>query len=457
VGERIPEEESMAPSRSRTQLPEIMPPSLAATSRLTRRNFLRGAGLGAGALTLPSLLAACGGGSGGGSSSGTLTVGANEAVGSGRAFDQMKARLTAFDKQASGLTLKTKYVDHNTFQEGINNYLQGNPDDVFTWFAGYRVRSFADNGLVGDVSDVWPIDGVNDAFKKASTGSDGKQYFVPTNNYPWAVFYFKSLWEKNGYEVPKTLDELVTLSKKMKADGLEPIAFADKDGWPAMGTFDILNMRINGYDYHIKLMAGDESWESDQVKTVFDTWRGILPYHQADALGRTFQESVSSLQQKKTGMYFLGLFLTDTLPVEQQQDIDFFTFPEVDTNIGADAIDAPIDGFCMSANPKNEKGAKDLLRFLGSAKANDVLNTQKIPQISTNANAQTSNYTDLQKRAADFIGQQKSIAQFLDRDTDPAFASTVMIPALQQFLKQPDDIDGLVKSIEQQRKSIFAG
>ena len=47
----------------------------------------------------------------------------------------------------------------------------------------------------------------------------------------------------------------------MKKDGLTPIAFGDKDGWPAMGTFDILNMRINGYDFHVSLMAGKEAWD----------------------------------------------------------------------------------------------------------------------------------------------------------------------------------------------------
>ena len=434
----------------------LLPPSVVATSAFSRRSFLRGLGVGAGVLTLPGLLAACGGGDGG-SSSGELTVGINEAKGSGRAYDQAKGRLDAFAKQAKDTTLKVNYVDHNTFQEGINNYLQGNPDDVFTWFAGYRMKAFADKGLLGDISDVWPIDGLTDTYKQVSTASDGKQYFVPTNNYPWALFYFKSLWEEKGYTPPTTLDELVALCKQMQKDGLDPIAFGDKDGWPAMGTFDILNMRINGYDYHLSLMAGEEAWDSDQVKTVFDTWRGLLPYHQPDSLGRTWQEATSSLQQKKSGMYLLGLFLTDSLPLDQQKDIDFFTFPEVDSTIGADAIDAPIDGFCMSPNPKNEQGAKDLLAFLGSPKANDALNEQKIPMISVNANADTSNYTDLQKRAADFIGQQKSIAQFLDRDTDPAFASTVMIPSLQAFIKSPDDIDGLVKSIEEQRKSIFVG
>ena len=109
--------------------------------------------------------------------------------------------------------------------------------------------------------------------------------------------------------MPTTLDELNTLGAQMKKDGLIPIAFADKDGWPAMGTFDILNLRINGYQFHVDLMAGKEAWTSDKVKKVFDTWAGLLPLHQPDALGRTWQEAAQSLQQKKSGMYLLGLFV----------------------------------------------------------------------------------------------------------------------------------------------------
>ena len=35
----------------------------------------------------------------------------------------------------------------------------------------------------------------------ASTGEDGKQYFVPLYNYPWAVHYRKSVFEANGFSV----------------------------------------------------------------------------------------------------------------------------------------------------------------------------------------------------------------------------------------------------------------
>jgi multiple sugar transport system substrate-binding protein len=436
----------------------MVPPSVAATNALRRRSVLKGAlGVG-GALAVPGLLTACGsdegssssGGSGGG---GDVTFGSNE---TGNEFaKQREAMAKDFQAKNGGTTVRINAVDHNTFQENINTYLQGGPDDVFSWFAGFRMRFFAEQGLIGDVSDVWPIEGLSESFKEASTGEDGKQYFVPQSYYPWAVFYRKSMFEQAGYEVPTTYDQLVALSKRMQGDGLVPIAFGDKDGWPAMGTFDMLNMRINGFDYHISLMAGDESWDSPEVKRVFETWRELLPYHQPDALGRTWQEAAQTLQQKKAGMYILGTFVNEQFP-DDEADLDFFTFPEIDPAIGAGAIDAPIDGYCMSAEPENEEGAKAWLRYLGSADSlTAVTEADLLPFISANENADTSTLTPLQQKSAELVQSAENIAQFLDRDTRPDFASSVIIPSLQAFIREPNDIDGLTKSIESQKQSIF--
>jgi multiple sugar transport system substrate-binding protein len=352
--------------------------------------------------------------------------------------------------------VKVNTVNHENFQENINNYLQGNPDDVFTWFAGYRMQFFASQGLAGDISVVSAgHSGMSEALKAASTGEDGKQYFVPLTTYPWGLFYRKSVWQEKGYQPPKTLDELVTLAKQMQKDGLVPIAFADKDGWPAMGTFDQLNLRINGYQFHIDLMAGKQAWDSPQVKKVFDTWRELLPYHQTDSLGREWQEAARALQKKQAGMYLLGMFVGEQFPENQRDDLDFFTFPEIDPAIGTGAIEAPIDGVMMRAKPKNEDGAKQFLKFTGTAEAENVLLKANNTVIGASTEADASNYTGLQKKAAEFIGSAESIAQFLDRDTRPDFASTVMIPGLQSFIKNPSDVDGLTKSLENQKKSIF--
>ncbi|GAA0899754.1 ABC transporter substrate-binding protein [Virgisporangium aurantiacum] len=423
---------------------------------LGRRALLRGAGA-MGALAAVPTLAACGddddGGADEGSGAGEVTFGSNE-VGSTFA-KQRKAAVDDFQSKNSGITVKLNEIDHNSFQENINNYLQGNPDDVFSWFAGYRMQFFARRKLIGDVSDVWPLEGVSDAFKTASTGEDGKQYFVPQSYYPWAVFYRKSLFAERNYAIPKTLDELYALADKMKKDGLTPFAFADKDGWPAMGTFDILNMRINGYQFHIDLMAGKKSWEGAEVKKVFQTWKTLLEYHQPDSLGRTWQEAAQGLHQKKSGMYMFGTFIIDQIPQADREDIDLFNFPEIDSKIGASAIDAPIDGFCMAAKPKNKAGAKKFLKYLASTDASQQASNLGEPFIASNSKADTAKYTTLQKKSAELVSQAKNIAQFLDRDTRPDFASTVMIPALQEFIKSPGNADSILKSIESQKKTIF--
>ena len=43
----------------------------------------------------------------------------------------------------------------------------------------------------------------------------------------------------------------------------------------------------------------------------------------------------------------------------------------------------------------------------------------------------------------------------MDRDTRPDFASTVMIPSLQSYLKAPADASSILKNVEAQKKSIF--
>ena len=149
-------------------------------------------------------------------------------------------------------------------------------------------------------------------------GNDGKVYGIPVDYYPWAVFYRKSVFADKGYTVPTTWDDLKTLCTKMQTDGLTPIAFGDKDGWPAQGTFDILNLRLNGYDFHVGLMAGKEKWTDPKVTAVFQKWAEFLPYHAKDYAGLTWQNAADTLVQKKSGMYLLGLFVSGPVHGDQE-------------------------------------------------------------------------------------------------------------------------------------------
>ncbi|MFF1292902.1 MULTISPECIES: ABC transporter substrate-binding protein [unclassified Streptomyces] len=421
----------------------------------SRRSVLRGIGgaavLGAG---IP-LLSACGG-SGASSDPKTVTLGskASDPVPK-KAF----ADIYAGFKKGSGITVDVNTKDSNTFQEQINAYLQGTPDDVFTWFAGYRMQFFAAKGLATPIDDVWQTIGGNfpEAMKKLSKGEDGKYYFVPLYSYPWALFYRKSVFKQYGYEVPTTWDQLVALCKQMEKDKLVPIAFGDKDAWPALGTFDQINFRQNGYDFHVDLMAGKAAWTDAKVRKVFDLWTEILPYHQEGATGRTWQDAAQTLASKKAGMYLLGTFVaqqfTDKAALD---DLDFFAFPEIDPAYGQDTVEAPTDGFMMSKSPKNKAGAVKLLEYLGTPAAEEIYLKSDPSVVAASTKASTDAYTALQKKAYEMISGAKSLTQFMDRDSRPDFTSTVMQPALQKFVRDPKGIDSLLSSIERQKKTIFA-
>ncbi|MER7837019.1 extracellular solute-binding protein [Streptomyces sp. NPDC096040] len=422
----------------------------------SRRNVLRGAGsaallAGAG---IP-LLSACGG-SGSSSDPKTVSLGSNssDAVPK-KAFAEIYA---AFTKQ-SGVKVDVNTKDHNTFQEQINSYLQGTPDDVFTWFAGYRMQFFAAKNLASPIDDVWAKIGDNfpDAMKQLSKGEDGKYYFVPLYTYPWAIFYRKSVFQAKGYEVPTTWEAFVALCKKMKGDGLVPIAFGDKDAWPAMGTFDQINFRLNGYDFHKSLMAGKEAWTDPKVKAVFDHWAEILPYHQDGFMGRTWQDAAQTLVSKKAGMYVLGSFVGQQFTNKADlDDLDFFAFPELNSAYGQDTVEAPTDGFMVSKSPKNHAGVVKLMEYLGTPEAESIYLKADNSVVAASSKADTSSYTALQKKAYTMISGAKSLTQFMDRDSRPDFTSTVMQPGLQKFLQNPKGVDSLLSSIERQKKTIFA-
>src|SRR5579871_2036901 len=149
--------------------------------QFSRRSALRGLAVAAGLATVPGALAACSssassaGGAGtsasGGTSGGTISFGSNY---SDPAPKQAFAALVANAKKATGVSISINTVDHNTFQNDITSYLQGTPNDLATWFAGYRMQYFAAQGLLSPIDDVWDKIGANfsDAVKALCKGAD---------------------------------------------------------------------------------------------------------------------------------------------------------------------------------------------------------------------------------------------------------------------------------------------
>jgi multiple sugar transport system substrate-binding protein len=387
---------------------------------------------------------------------GPVSLGSNQSDAAPKAA--MQQVVDAFTA-ATGIVVNVSTTDNATFEKRISTYVQGRPDDVFTWFAGYRMRVLANQGLTGDLTDVWSEIGADftDAYRLVATADDAKPYFVPFYNYPWVFLYRRSLWEQHGYQPPKTWSELLALGDRMQADGLVPIAFGDKEGWPAMGYFDILNMRLNGYDFHIGLMDGREKWTDPRVKAVFERWRLLLPYLQPAAETRSLQEAAQSMLNQDAGMLFAGTTAGEEATDEQLSDLDLLEFPLLGTSFDAEkAVDAPTDGFMMKKQPADAEATKRFLKYLGSGRAQDVFISANPSYVATANDALRVDYSPFQRRMAEIIAAAGRIAGFMDRDTRPDFAdATGMQLFLGDFLTDPEgDLDALLGRIQAQWDSL---
>ena len=421
--------------------------------QVTRREVLKAGLLGAAGLTvLPAVLAACSGStatpSGGGGLSGKVTVGSNlsDAVPKKALADVV----TAFTTANPGVTVTVNTIDHTTYQNQISSYLGATPEDVVAWFSGFRMRAFVAQNFFTAIDDVWagPMGKLyTDAYKTACTGSDGKLYMVPFDTYAWAVYYRPSVWKAKGYTIPTTLTDFKTLAAKMQTDGLVPIGLGDKDGWPAMGHFDIINLRENGYQYHVDLMAGKQKWTDPKTAQVFTVWKSLLPFYQSGAAGRLWQDASAGLLAKTTGM-MLQPQVAETFAASKDPadlaDLDFFPWPNHGTQWDAEkALDAPIDGYMLTAKSPNAAAdataAKAFLAYLGTGAAQLVYAKAEVSDIAPANDADQSQYTALQKKQVEIIANAQKLTQFMDRDTNPNFAGpNGMQGFLIDFLANPD-------------------
>jgi multiple sugar transport system substrate-binding protein len=429
---------------------------------ISRRSMLKGIAGAAGLAATPALIAACSSSGGGGGAKKGSTGTGDITFGSNYSDPSTKDAFATLTKQATSATsvkINVNTVDHNTFQNNITSYLQGTPDSLCTWFAGYRMQYFAAQGLLAQIDDVWDKIGsnFNDATKSLSKGLDGHYYFVPIYNYPWVVFYNKSTFASKGYSVPTTWDQFTALAQQMKKDGLIPIAFADKDLWPALGTFDILNLRINGYDFHMQLMQNKVQYTDPKVTEVFKHWAEILPYCQSGANGRIWQDAAKALENKQAGMMFQGSNqVAANYSAANLADLDFFPYPQINADFGQDYMDAPADGFILPNKGKNGGSAKKVLEYIGTGPAEVAfLKTDKW-DVGLAQNIDTSGYNAIQKKSAQAIAACKNVAQFGDRDTDPAMAAALEA-LIQKFIDDPSDsnISSIQKSAANQAKTIF--
>ncbi|WP_336055707.1 ABC transporter substrate-binding protein [Nitratireductor sp. CH_MIT9313-5] len=369
----------------------------------------------------------------------------------------MEELIADFQEAHPDITVKWNNFDHEGYKSAIRNFLTANPPDVAAWYAGNRMKPFVDAGLFEDVSDVWEENGLNEELKSAAASMtiDGKKWGVPYTYYQWGIYYRKDIFEEQGIEPPKTWDELLAASAKLKEAGITPFTIGTKALWPTGGWFDYLNLRVNGYEFHMDLTSGKVPYTDPRVKAVFEKWAELVEpgYFIENHAAIDWQDAIPHLVQGKAAMYLMGNFAVATMKdggLEEDQ-IGFLQFPQINPDIPM-SEEAPTDTFHIPAGAKNKEDAKKFLAYLASPEAQTKMN-KTLGQLPVNNKAEKPEDPFLEA-GFEMLSEAHALAQFYDRDAAAEMAKAGM-EGFQEFMVKPDKVDDILERLEKIRARVY--
>lgn len=371
----------------------------------------------------------------------------------------MEGLVAGFQELHPDVNIELTIVDREAWKTQIRNALGANPPDVVNWYAANRMGPYVEAGLFEDISDMYTNGDLTglDSVKGAMT-LDGKQWGVPYTYYQWGIYYRQDIFNELGLSEPVTFDEELANCEKIVASGRACYAIGTKFLWTAGGWFDYLNMRTNGFDFHMQLARGEVEWTDPRVRETFANWRkiidmgGYIPDHQS----YSWQEALTSMIDGDATAYLMGNFAVAALRDGGLDDsqIDFYQFPLIaDVPQGEDA---PTDTFHIPSGAQNKENARAFLQYVTSAAVQTEINSgTALGQLPVNAESSVDADKFLEQGFEMLSNNAKGgVAQFFDRDF-PAEMASVGMEGLQEFMVFPDNLDDILERLEEARQRIY--
>ncbi len=370
------------------------------------------------------------------------------------AFEQL---IADFEAANPDISVTWNIFDHEGYKTSIRNFLTADAPDLVNWYAGNRMAPFVEAGMFEDISDLWAAEGMNETLKsaEASMTIDGKQWGVPYTYYQWGIYYNKSLFEEHGVAIPTTWNEFLAACEVFKAAEIDCTTTGTKALWPAGGWFDYMNLRTNGYEFHMDLTSGKVPWTDERVRNTFAEWAKLIEggYVTANHTAIDWQDALPLLAQGKAATYLIGNFAVAPLKDAGMTDdtLGFFAFPEITPDIPR-AEDAPTDTIHIASAAENKEDARTFLAFLAQADTQTKIN-ETLLQLPVN-NESSVPADPFLEQGFELLSTSYALAQFFDRDASPEMAKAGM-EGFQEFMVKPDNLDRILDRLEKVRQRIY--
>jgi len=300
----------------------------------------------------------------------------------GRELDLLKKSLRPFEKK-TGINIKIGVFPYD-FEQVLSSLVNsGLVPDILQITQPGLVAKFVYTGQVVDVrtflDDTYLRQQYSQALLEAALIDDRMAGVWHKSHIKSLVWYPKKAFEKAGYEVPQSWEDLMKLSDQIVADGRTPwcigIESGVTSGWVGTDWVEDILLRTAPPETYDAWAAGDLPFDSPEIRRVFaimeDIWLDDdYVYGGTEAiLSERFFENALHLFERPPGCFLhkQGSFILEFFPEDAAygQAYDVFYLPPIDPRFGKPVLGA--GDMMVMFNDRPE--VREVMRYLTTAES----------------------------------------------------------------------------------------
>jgi raffinose/stachyose/melibiose transport system substrate-binding protein len=267
------------------------------------------------------------------------------------------------------------------------------PDVYFTWTGAWGGNFVRGNRAV----DLTPVIGPDTEWGKALVPAavqafqyNGRYYGIPLYLDAKFMGYNKEIFAKNGLDEPTSFEELLAACDKIKASGVTPISFGNKEAWPAVHYVGQL------LAYNVPRATLEADFDPKQAK--YDDPGYVASLTQFKELvdrctdgstvnGTSYASALQQFSNTKSAMYYQEIIEFDQSTSKDSPlglaNFGFFVLP-VPAGAKGDpkAVEGAPEGYMISSASDNIPLAIDFMKFVTSPEHGQVLSAPPYGQPS---------------------------------------------------------------------------
>jgi raffinose/stachyose/melibiose transport system substrate-binding protein len=213
--------------------------------------------------------------------------------------------------------------------------------------------------------------GLNDQITfKDLRSFEGKLYGITSGNSTSGIVYNKKAFTDAGItEVPKTWDEFLAASEKLKAIGIVPLASNFKDKWPLNNwVYDLPRVIEDNAEFPNEKLTTDTPFTLDNG---YGKALGLIRelnekgYLEKDINSTSWEQSKKDIASGKFAMYFLGNWVINQVigAGTTSDNVGFFPLP-LDNSGTPRAALSPDFFYAVSKDSKSPEAAKAFVKWM---------------------------------------------------------------------------------------------